>query len=131
MTETEHADHSGPKNDTARDLRKRIKRLLESRDGLKKKSRQQAERIRSLTGKALELKESRDLWRKHFNYCKEEKNTLEMQLEAERKKAGKMSALAEERARVLEIEKKAKDEEKLKYEEEINELKKKLKKLIG
>ena len=117
-------------NDTARDLRKRIKRLKESRDGLKNKGRQQSERIRSLTGRALDLKEGRDLWRKHFNRCKEEKNNFERQLKMEREKVAEIGILAEERERLLEIEKKSQEEEKIKYEDEINELKKKLKKLI-
>jgi len=130
MTETEHDNHCDPKNETARDLRKRIKRLLESRDGLKEKGRQQSERIRSLTGKVLDLEESRNLWRKNFNHYKEEKNSLEIQLKAEKKRSAELSVLADERARLLEIEKKSKEGEKIKYEEEINELKKKLKKLI-
>ena len=129
MTETEDAHDSGSKNETARDLRKRNKRLQDSRDGLKEKSRQQSERIRSLTGKALELQESRDLWRGHSNNWKEEKNSLEIQLKKERQRAEELVILADERERLLEIEKKSKADEKVKYEEKINELKKKLMKL--
>jgi hypothetical protein len=124
MSETEHDNQSDPKSDTARDLRKRIKRLQESRDGLKEKGRLQSERIRSLTGKALDLSESRDLWRKNFKSCKEEKNGLEVQLQIERERAAEMGILVQERERLLEIEKKSKENEKIKYEEEINELKK-------
>jgi hypothetical protein len=131
MTEAEHDDDSDKKKETARDLRKRNKRLQDSRDALKEKSRQQSERIRSLTGKALDLEESRDLWKKHCDSWKEEKNSLEIQLKMEKQRGAEMVALVEERERLTDIEKKSKEAEKIKYEEEINELKKKLKKLTG
>jgi chromosome segregation ATPase len=126
VDQPEASNNSSFKKETARDLRKRNKRLKNSRDDLKKKSRQQAGDIKALKGKNVDLKESRDLWKEHYYREQEEKNSLEMTLKAEKKRVDEMEAFAQERERLLKIKEKVREEEKAKYEQEIDKLKKKL-----
>jgi hypothetical protein len=126
MNEPEPSDNINSKNETARDLRKRNKRLKVSRNGLQDKSRQQADTIKSLRGKADDLKTSRDLWKKRCDMEEENKKRLTIELKANKTHIEELSILAQERERLLIIRDKCLEEDRAKYEKEIAELKKKL-----
>ena len=126
MDGSEPSNGANSKKETARDVRKRNKRLEESRDELKTKSRQQASTIKALKGKASDLQDSRDLWKERCDKEVAKKKCLEIELKAEKQRSDQLATLAQERERLLEMKKNFQDEEKAKYEQEIAELKKKL-----
>jgi erythromycin esterase-like protein len=126
MDKPEPSCNINSKNETARDLRKRNKRLKASRNGLQEKGRQQAETVKALKGKADDLKTSRDLWKKRCNQEAEEKKRLTIELKANKTHIEELSIIAQERERLLKIKDRYQEEDRAKYEKEIAELKKKL-----
>jgi len=126
MNEPEPSNNVNSKNETARDLRKRNKRLKASRNGLQEKGRQQADTIKTLKGKADDLQTSRDLWKKRCNQEAEEKKRLTIELKANKTHMEEISIVAQEREQLLKIKDLRQEEDRAKYEKEIAELKKKL-----
>ena len=53
-------------SETPRDLRKKSKRIQESRDALKKKNKEKATNIKKLRGTIDDLKESRNSWKAQY-----------------------------------------------------------------
>jgi len=100
------ADKNNSK-DEARELRKKVKRLDDSRAGIKAKNKEKAGAIKAYQDREVELKDSRDQWKAKFK--EEEKRNAEQS-----KKLNEIAVLAE-----------IKEEQLKKIIEEFEDLKKK------
>lgn len=94
--------------ETPRDLRKKNKRLKESRDGLKERNREKAVENKRLSGKLDDIKVSREMWKARCREATAQNEALSQELRSTQE------ALEQEKVRticlqeeVLEIKKKA------------------------
>jgi hypothetical protein len=93
------------------ELNKKIKRLKESRDGLKLNNREKSLMNQTLQHRNVELTESRDLWRDHNKELRKElarqREDLEQQVQSAQEKAERERMRADqerERADKLQVE---------------------------
>lgn len=115
------------KNETPRDLRKKNSRLLKSREDIKEKSYQKSLQLTAVKGRAVELEDSRDLWRKKHKESEKEKAKVKSDSNAKDEIIQRLQLQVQEQERFIEMEKELKQKEHESYRIKIEELKKKLK----
>jgi hypothetical protein len=72
----EHKQDKSEEKKETRSLRKKIKRVEESRSSLKDKNREKGIAIRKSKDRQKELEESRDLWKEKYNQSEKEATEL-------------------------------------------------------
>lgn len=117
------------KKETARDLRKRLRRLEESRNGLQDRTQQKSVQIKALSGKVNDLLESRDKAKDEARKLKESVDELKTQLNDKEQQLRKKNILLEKAEKQLEIERQLRLKEERERQDQIENLKKKLMKL--
>jgi chromosome segregation ATPase len=117
-------------NETPRDLRKKIKRLEESRDLQMAKNREKSNAIKANEGRINELTESRNKWKK--KYLKIEENIDHLKKEQAKRECEfndreqSLIRIVQEKERLLEKENQAKINNENEFQQTIDSLKKKL-----
>jgi chromosome segregation ATPase len=117
------------KKETPRDLRKRLKRLEESRDGLQERNQLKCVQIKALSGKVTDLSESRERARNEAKKLKESVNELKTQLSDKEQQLRKKDILLQNAEKQLETERQLRLKEEKERQDQIENLKKKLMKL--
>jgi chromosome segregation ATPase len=92
------------KKETARDLRKRLKRLEESRDGLQERNQQKSVQIKALSGKVGDLSESRERVKDEVKKLKESVDELKTQLNDREQQLREKDVLLQNADNQIEIE---------------------------
>jgi hypothetical protein len=90
------------RKETLRDIRKREKRVIESRDDWKEKHKQRANEIKELRDNLDDVKQRRDAWRKKYE---ENRSTVQELQKALAKQSKQLKIEIEEKQKNLEISK--------------------------
>jgi chromosome segregation ATPase len=118
-------DSSKGKKETARDLRKRNKRLADSRDSLQEKNRVQSQKLKAARGKIDDLVASRNAWKRECEHKDNEQKALKEEINTTKNKNNELENFIKEQEKQRDLQNKAKEEEKARYEQQIADLKKK------
>jgi hypothetical protein len=121
------SDDPKKKNETVGEVRKQKKRIEESRDALKEKNREKLKRLKSQLGKIDDLIESRDMWRNRSKEYAQEIDKLKQALDNEQKNRLEREKWIEEQNKVRTLEIQRQKKIQVEYDNQIEELKKKLK----
>jgi chromosome segregation ATPase len=114
------------KKETARDLRKRLKRLEESRNGLQERNQQKSVQIKALSGKVGDLLESREKIKDEVKKLKESVDELKTQLNEKEQQLKKKDMLLKNAEKQLETQRQLRLNEEKERQDQIENLKKKL-----
>lgn len=119
-------------NETPRDLRKKLKRIKESRDLQITKNREKSDQLKALRGTVDDLHASRNGWKEKKAQADEEIAKMEKKLkEAEReldqknRQISELNEVIKNREALLAKEKIAKEKEEIRLQEQVEDLKKK------
>ncbi len=114
------------KAETPRDLRKRNKRLEESRNFQREKNQQKSLKIKASGGKIDDLTESRNMWKSRSNESEYQITQLHEQIEIKESLLKEKDQLLETQTKLLKTERQLRLREIEERDKQINELKKKL-----
>jgi len=116
------------KIETARDLRKKIKRLEESRDLQMVKNRDKSCSIKAREGRINELTESRNNWKKKYLALEQNLDILRAELEKKenefKNREKELTNIVHEKEKILEKEKQEKINTEIEFQQKIDFLKK-------
>ena len=104
------------KTETPRDLRKKSKRIKESRDALKEKNKKKAIDLKKLRGTIDDLEESRNSWKTQYQQAVAKNMKLKLDVKCQSKLLNESEKTISE-----------KDEQLLELQKKCEELKKKMK----